>query len=173
MGITSVHRFSKALTSGFVGVFCLIVGYNNVVDFNTNYQFIVHVLSMDSMEPWFSGTQLFDRAISDHGLIIAAYWFIILSEILAGLVISLGVFFMFKGAKENKVTFIKGQGVFLLGATLAIFIWYFCFAVIGSEWFQMWASTENAQMKAYTFSAFILMVMIYVIIPSPKEWHDV
>ncbi|RLV57868.1 DUF2165 domain-containing protein [Parashewanella curva] len=167
-----IHRFSKLLLAFFLGIFCLIVGYNNIVDFNTNYQFVIHVLSMDSMQPWFLGTQLFDRAVTKPSLLLTAYWFIIALEIIAGLVISFGAFFMFKGARYDNASFSKGQGIFLAGATIALFIWYFSFAVVGSEWFQMWASTENAQMKAYTFSEFILLVMIYVIIPSPREWSE-
>ncbi|EMQ2878887.1 DUF2165 family protein, partial [Vibrio navarrensis] len=43
MTLQYTHNISKASVGLMVGFFCLLVGYNNIVDYNTNYQFIQHV----------------------------------------------------------------------------------------------------------------------------------
>ncbi len=172
MSISRLHRLSKALIGGSIAVFCLLVGYNNIIDFNTNFHFVQHVLSMDAMQPWFDGKALLKRAITSYEIQFFLYCLIIISEICSGLFLVIGAAFMLKGSGTGYSTggFSRGQALFLIGGTLAILTWYFGFAVIGAEWFQMWASTWNGQMKAYTFASFILITMIYTIIPSPQAW---
>ena len=50
ISLTTTHEISKGIIGLCVGIFCALVGYNNIVDFNSNYQFVQHVLAMDSLE---------------------------------------------------------------------------------------------------------------------------
>ncbi|WP_305815364.1 DUF2165 family protein [Photobacterium leiognathi] len=52
----------------------MLVCYNNIIDYNTNYQFLEHVLRMDAMQPWFQGEHLKSRAITND--ILGAHWLI-------------------------------------------------------------------------------------------------
>jgi len=65
----------------------------------------------------------------------------------------------------NKPRFVKGQVTYMVGATFAILLWYLGFAVVGGEYFAMWANKMNGQNKAYTFATFILITAIYVALP--------
>jgi len=53
-----------------------------------------------------------------------------------------------------------------LGSLIAIIIWYLGFAIIGGEYFSMWANKYNGQDKAYMFVSIILLSTIVVILKS-------
>jgi len=166
--LVSIQRLSKAAIAFAVGFFCLLVGYDNIIDFDTNYQFVHSVLSMDQMEPFFSANATLEaRAIDNPTIYLVAYWLIIIGEIITGLVCLSGSIYMF--ASINKKRFINGQVIYLVGATFAVLLWYFGFGVIGGEYFSMWANKMNGQMKAYTFAMFILITAIYVYMPELKR----
>jgi predicted small integral membrane protein len=44
-------RIAKVLLILSSGTFCLLVGYNNIVDYSSNFAFVEHVLSMDTTFP--------------------------------------------------------------------------------------------------------------------------
>ena len=46
--MTITLRLSKLVLVGMVAVFALLVGVNNVVDYDSNFEFVQHVLSMDT-----------------------------------------------------------------------------------------------------------------------------
>lgn len=167
MNIINMQQFSKATIAFTVGFFCLLVGYDNIVDFDTNYEFVNAVLSMDDMEPFFSGNKDIDsRAIANPTVHLIAYWIIIIGELITGLICMTGSIYMFFSIEKKR--FINGQVIYLIGATFAILLWYLGFAVIGGEYFSMWANKMNGQMKAYTFSIFILLTALYVALPYIK-----
>lgn len=167
MNIINMQQLSKATIAFTVGFFCLLVGYDNIVDFDTNYEFVNAVLSMDDMEPFFSGNKDIDsRAITNPTVHLIAYWIIIIGELITGLICMTGSIYMFFSIEKKR--FINGQVIYLIGATFAILLWYLGFAVIGGEYFSMWANKMNGQMKAYTFSIFILLTALYVALPYIK-----
>ena len=164
INVISVQQLSKAAVAFSVGFFCLLVGYDNIIDFNTNYEFVNAVLSMDQMEPFFSGNKvILARAITNPEIHLIAYWLIIIGELTTGAVCMIGALLMFTSI--NKPRFVKGQVTYMVGATFAILLWYLGFAVVGGEYFAMWANKMNGQNKAYTFATFILITAIYVALP--------
>lgn len=164
INLISVQQLTKAAIAFSVGFFCLLVGYDNIIDFNTNYEFVNAVLSMDQMEPFFSGNQvILARAITNPEIHLMAYWLIICGELITGAVCMVGALIMLFSI--NKPRFVTGQVTYLVGATFAILLWYLGFAVIGGEYFAMWANKMNGQAKAYTFATFILITAIYVALP--------
>lgn len=167
MNLISFQQMSKAAVAFSVGFFCLLVGYDNIVDFKTNYAFVNAVLAMDQMEPFFSGDKdIASRAITSASTHLVAYWLIIIGELVSGVTCMVGALRMFTAI--NKPKFATGQVIYLVGATVAILLWYLGFAVIGGEYFSMWANKMNGQMKAYTFASFILLTAIYVAMPYIK-----
>ncbi|WP_392566818.1 DUF2165 domain-containing protein [Utexia brackfieldae] len=166
--VIATQQLLKATVALMVGFFCLIVGYDNIIDFQTNYGFVNSVLSMNTMEPFFSGsTAITSRAIESPTLHLAGYWLIIIGELVAGTVCMIGSLTMFASIK--KARFVNGQVIYLAGAVIAVLIWYFGFAVIGGEYFSMWANKMNGQAKAYTFATFILLTAIFVAMPLLKR----
>jgi len=79
-------RLAKVAVIAALAAFALIVAYNNGFDYNSNYQFVRHVLSMDTTFP---DSALRPRAI-DSETLCAAYAVIISTEASTGLLLALG-----------------------------------------------------------------------------------
>ena len=60
-----VVRFAKIVLVAAIAAFAFVVAYDNVVDYNSNYEFVRHVLSMDTTFPH---NALMHRAITDPRL---------------------------------------------------------------------------------------------------------
>ena len=71
-------RLAKVAVIAALATFALIVAYNNVVDYDSNYQFVRHVLSMDTTFP---ESVLRSRAIDSETMWRAAYALIIATEL--------------------------------------------------------------------------------------------
>ncbi|QUM90477.1 DUF2165 domain-containing protein [Moritella sp. 36] len=164
MNLALVHRISKVIISMSISLLCLLVGIDNMLDFNANYQFVQHALMMDSM---FDANAVEYRTVTNPTFHLISYVVIIIAELLAGIFGLIGGIVMAKNI--NKAEFSQGQACFLFGGSVAIALWYLGFAVNGGEWFSTWANQWNGQIKAYTFATFILVSMIYVLIPTPEE----
>ena len=73
-----ITRAAKLLLLAGVGLFYTLVVFNNLTDFDSNYQFVRHVLSMDSTFP---GNHGMGRAVLSPGMHLAFYIGIIAWEI--------------------------------------------------------------------------------------------
>ena len=58
-------RLAKILMVAALAAFAFLVAYDNIVDYGANYEFVRHVLSMDTIFP---DDALKDRAITDPRL---------------------------------------------------------------------------------------------------------
>ena len=70
-------RASKAALVAAVALFASLVTFGNLTDYNTNFVFVQHVLSMDTIFPF---STIKYRAITSPALHHAAYAFIIAAE---------------------------------------------------------------------------------------------
>lgn len=70
-------RIVKILMVAALAPFGFIVAYDKILDYRSNYEFVRHVLSMDTTFP---GNALIGRAINDPALWRAAYAAIIAGE---------------------------------------------------------------------------------------------
>ena len=82
-----VIRLAKLLMVGALAAFAFLVTYDNIVDYGANYQFVQHVLSMDTTFP---DNALKDRAVTNPQLWKAAYGIIIAAEGVAALLLTIG-----------------------------------------------------------------------------------
>jgi predicted small integral membrane protein len=46
---TLLSRLGKTLLTSTLALYFLLVAFNNVIDYDTNFKFVQHVLSMDSI----------------------------------------------------------------------------------------------------------------------------
>lgn len=152
---------AKALLALSIGLFGLIVGYTNIVDYDSNWQFVQHVLAMDSFEPWFDGSAIEGRAITSEPIQRVFYTAIIAGELAMGALFLAGGVLIATSVVSGRSP-AMGKALVVAGGAMAILIWYTGFAVIGAEWFAMWASEWDGQMKAYTFVTFVLIALIYI-----------
>jgi predicted small integral membrane protein len=72
---------------GSLAAYAFIVAYDNVVDYGSNYQFVRHVLSMDTT---YRSDALMHRAITNESIWRVAYALIIATEGLTALLLALG-----------------------------------------------------------------------------------
>lgn len=80
-------RIAKACMVLALAAFALTVAYDNVVDCNTNYVYVQHVFSMDTVFP---DTALKSRAVVSELVWRAGYWLIIVCEAAIGALFLLG-----------------------------------------------------------------------------------
>ena len=80
-------RLAKVAMIGSLAAYTFIVAYGNVVDYGSNYEFVRHVLSMDTTFP---GNALMHRAITNESVWRVAYALIIAMEGLTALLLALG-----------------------------------------------------------------------------------
>jgi predicted small integral membrane protein len=167
------QRLTKSAIALSVGLFGLLAGSGNIVDFDSNWQFVQHVLAMNSMEPWFRSAAMQQRAITDPGLQRAFYLTIIAGELVFGLLAFLGGALMLRASvARNAAPMLAGKTCYTLGCLVAVLVWYLGFAVVGGEYFAMWANQWNGQMKSYAFAGFILLSLVYVSQPEQADPAD-
>lgn len=154
-------RISKVALTAAAGAFCLLVGYNNIVDYGSNLMFVQHVLAMDTVFP--DNAVRASRAISDPRLHHLAYWFIILAELVIGLLCAVGAARLAGARKAPASVFNQAKSLAVLGLAAAVAFWFTAFLVVGAEWFQMWQSqTWNGQEGAFRFIGSIGLMLIFV-----------
>jgi len=155
-----IARLSKALLVLLIGLFSLLVGVDNIVDYGTNYAFVEHVMQMDTVFP---DSTLKWRAISSDTVNQAAYALIIALEILTGLLCVTGALRIWQVRGESAARFNAAKDVAIAGLVLGICLWFFGFMTVAGEWFQMWQSkTWNGQEGAFRFIACIGLVLVFL-----------
>lgn len=155
-----IPRASKALLVALVGVFSLLVGVDNIIDYGTNYAFVEHVMEMDTVFP---DTTLTWRAITNDVLNHAAYALIISVEILTGLLCISGALRLWNMRAQSAARFNAAKGLATAGLVCGFALWFFGFLTVGGEWFQMWQSkTWNGEDAAFRFVACIGIVLVFL-----------
>jgi predicted small integral membrane protein len=155
-----IARLSKALLVLQIGLFSLLVGVDNIVDYGTNYAFVEHVMEMDTVFP---DSTLKWRAITSDTLNEATYALIIAVEIMTGLLCCAGAVRLYQARGESAADFNAVKGIATAGLVLGLSLWFFGFMTVGGEWFQMWQSKIwNGQEAAFRFIACIGLVLLFV-----------
>jgi predicted small integral membrane protein len=157
-------RLAKLLLVASLAAFAFIVAYDNVVDYDSNYEFVRHVLSMDTTFPT---NTLRSRAITSPALWNAAYIAIITTEALTALAFAKGAYDLLRNLRAPAQRFQAARRFTIIGATIAFLLWFTGFMVIGGEYFSMWQSAIwNGQQAAFRFYVTVLLVLLVVLQPD-------
>ena len=155
-----VVRAAKVLMVAAVALFASVVTFGNLTDYNTNYAFVQHVLSMDTIFP--SSTITY-RAITSPALHRAAYATIIATEGVTAILCWIGAFKLLRHVRADADTFNRAKTFAVAGLTLGFLLWQVGFMTIGGEWFGMWQSKQwNGVPDAFRFIVTIAVVLIFV-----------
>ena len=155
-----IARSSKTVMCLCMASFALLCAGDNVFDYGANFDFVRHVLSMDTT---FHDPLIMGRAIAAPALWHAGYWLIIAGEALTGVLFALGAWAMWQARHAPASTFQRAKHWSIAGALTGFLVWFFGFMVIGGEWFEMWQSSQwNGQEAAFRFYLTILAVLIFV-----------
>jgi predicted small integral membrane protein len=156
----NVTRLSKAFLVLLIGLFGVLVASNNIFDYQSNFNFVQHVMLMDTTFP---GNYLMWRSISSASVHHAAYWLIIAGEMLTGILCVVGSIGLIRASNFPATLFSKAKRTATLGLTLGIFVWFFGFMTVAAEWFLMWQSQQwNGVQAAFRFIVCISLVLIYL-----------
>jgi len=159
-----ITRVAKLLLLAGVALYYALVVLNNLTDFDSNYQFVRHVLSMDSTFP---GNHGMWRALPSPALHMAFYLGIIGWEIVTAVLLWWGVVVMLRALKLPAGQFNAAKRVPIAALTLSMMMWLVAFLSIGAEWFLMWQShTWNGQDAAFRSFAMVGLVLVIVLQPD-------
>ena len=161
-----ITRTAKLLLLAGIGLFYALVVFNNVTDFDSNYQFVHHVLSMDSTFP---GNHGMGRAIPSPGFQLAFYLGIIAWEIATTILLWWGVVRLLRALRLPASAFNAAKRVPVLALTLSMLMWLVAFLSVGAEWFLMWQShTWNGQEPAFRMFAVVGLVFLILLQPETE-----
>ena len=163
----SAPRLVKAVLLAAMGFFFTLVVFNNTTDFDSNYQFVRHVLMMDSTFP---GNRGMWRAINAPWVHIAFYLGIIAWEFLNMVLCYWGAIALFRTLRAPDATFQRAKSIGILALTSGMLQWFIAFLCVGAEWFLMWQSkTWNGQEAAFRMFAIEGIVLAILLIPEPSN----
>ena len=160
-------RAAKVTLVFGVAVFYTFVVFNNLTDYDSNYQFVRHVLMMDSTFP---GNHGMWRAINSPAAHTAFYVSIISWETLTMLLCWWGAVRLLRAFNAHAAEFDRAKGVAIGALTLSLMMWLVAFLSVGGEWFLMWQSKNwNGQEAAFRMFTVVGIVLLLVAQGEPEE----
>ena len=157
--LSKALRRSKIAFMASVCVWAGLVGINNVLDYRANFQFVQHVLEMDTTVP---GNPLLWRSLPWAPLQHAAYLCIIAVELSVSLLAGFTVFRML-AARDDAEKFSRAKAVGVMALALGVLLWLAGFEAIGGEYFLMWQShTWNGQESAFRFAVLCVLGLVFL-----------
>src|SRR6476620_4607618 len=115
-----VVRAAKILAVASVATFATLVAFGNVSDYDTNFTFVQHVLSMDTI---FERSTIRYRAITDPTLQRAAYALIIVVEAVTAILCWSGVVVLLAKFYTDARTFNHSKSYAVTGWLLGFLLW--------------------------------------------------
>jgi predicted small integral membrane protein len=161
----TLRAIKSALVFG-VAIFYSLVVFNNITDYGSNYEFVRHVMMMDSTFP---GNRGMWRAIDAPLLHTAFYLSIITWEAITMLLCWWGGFRMAQALVGTAAAFQQAKRVSIGALTLSLLMWLVAFLAVGGEWFLMWQSkTWNGQDAAFRMFTVVGIVLLLVAQPDAE-----
>ena len=159
-----ITRSAKLLLLAAIALFYTLVVFNNITDFDSNYEFVRHVLSMDSTFPGNRGMWRAQRSPTVH---LVFYLSIIAWELVTATLLWWGAFKLLRTLRESAAKFNAAKRIPVMALTLSLLMWIVAFLSIGAEWFLMWQSrTWNGQEAAFRNFAVVGLVLLILIQPE-------
>jgi predicted small integral membrane protein len=160
-------RVTKVSLVFGVALFHAFVAFSNLTDYDSNYQFVRHVLMMDSTFP---GNHGMWRAINSPTIHTVLYLSIIAWEIATMVLCGWGGLRLVKSLKSDAKAFRKASNLAISGLTLGLMMWLVAFLDVGGEWFLMWQSkTWNGQEAAFRMFAVVGIVLLVLVQPEIEK----
>ena len=159
-------RAAKVVLVFAVALFYSFVVLNNLTDYDSNYQFIRHVLMMDSTFPENHGMW---RALNSSAVHTTFYVCIIAWEAVTMLLCWVGGVRLVRALGGPAATFHRAKNVAVAGLTLSLLMWLAAFLSVGGEWFLMWQSKAwNGQEAAFRMFAVVGIVLVFLALPDSE-----
>jgi predicted small integral membrane protein len=157
-----ITRTAKLLLLAGVAFFYSLLVFNNLTDFNSNYQFVHHVLMMDTTFPGSQGTL---RALTSSAADYSFYVAIIVWEIVTAILLWLGCLALLRAIRGAAMNFEAAKRIPLIALTISLLMWLVAFISVGGEWFLMWQSHawtgEETAFRDFTIVGIVLLVFMF------------
>jgi predicted small integral membrane protein len=162
-----IVRLSKCALLFSVAFFFSLVVFNNVTDYDSNYQFVRHVLAMDSTFP---GNHGLWRALRQPQIHTAFYISVICWETATGMLCWWGLARLLTRIKAPAAAFRQAKSIAVIALTLGCLLWFIAFVDVGGEWFLMWQSkTWNGQDAAFRMFVMLALTLVYLTLPEQEQ----
>ncbi|MEU2723863.1 DUF2165 domain-containing protein [Streptomyces smyrnaeus] len=132
--VFGVREAAAAVLTATVALYIALVAFGNITDFDTNRQFVRHVLAMDTT---FRDEDLMWRAITSRAWQDAAYVAIIVWETVAALVLIAATWLWLRRRDMRRARLLSSAGLLML-----LLLFGAGFIAVGGEWFAMWQSDK-------------------------------
>ena len=160
-------RIVKCLLVFAVAIFYSLAVFNNITDYDSNYQFVRHVMMMDSTFP---GNRGMWRAINAPQWHTFFYLWIIAWEAVTMILCWWGGVRMLRRLRGSAPAFHLAKRLSLIALALSLLLWVVAFLAVGGEWFLMWQSKSwNGQEAAFRMFAVAGIVLLIVAQPDVPE----
>ena len=156
----TLRTIKMLLVFGVALLYTLVV-FNNITDYDSNYQFVRHVLMMDST---FQGNHGMWRAMDNSAIHTAFYISIICWETLTMALLWLGGVQLARALALPAAQFHRAKRVAIAALTLGLLMWLVAFLSVGAEWFLMWQSKmwngQDAAFRMFTILGVVLLLLV-------------
>jgi len=160
-------RTAKVALVFAVAAFYSFVVFNNATDYDSTFQFVRHVLTMDSTFP---ANRAMWRALSHPVWYTFFYVSIIIWEIATMILCWWGGLRLAQARHATAAAFHRAKRVAIVGLALSLLMWLVAFLSVGGEWFLMWQSkTWNGQEAAFRMFTVIGIVLLLVAQTEAEE----
>ena len=153
-------RYIQIFLVASMALYMSVISFNNIFDFNSNWQIVRHILSMDTT---FQDPDVYWRAISNPTIQHIAYLMIILWEVITAILCWLGVIKLFQAVNQPTFKFNEAKKFAYIGLSMGALLFLIGFLIIGGEWFMMWQSKIwNGQVSATRMFTLFMLVLIFL-----------
>jgi predicted small integral membrane protein len=158
-------RVSKTVLVFAIAVFYTILVLNKITDYGSNYEFVRHVLMMDSTFP---GNHGMWRAVNSPLVHTVFYIGIIAWESVTMLLCWWAGVRLLKSYRAHGAQFAAALNVTMVALTTSLLMWLVAFLAVGGEWFLMWQSKIwNGQEEAFRMFTVVGVVLLIVVQREP------
>ena len=157
-----ITRIAKLVLLAGIAFFYTLVVFNNLTDFNSNYQLVRHVLMMDTTLPGNHGMwRALTSPAADHSFYIA----IIVWEMVTAILLWLGCVALLRAIRSLASQFEAAKRIPIIALTLSLLMWLVAFISVGGEWFLMWQSHawngEETAFRDFTIVGIVLVIFMF------------
>jgi len=152
-------RLIKIFFSCSVALYISLVAFNNISDYNSNFQFISKIAEMEDI---FSRDRNSWRSVNSVPLHHLLFIIIIIWELCIAYLLSVGAVKMINKFHASAAEFKNAKKFTSIGLSIGVLLWFTAFIGIAGEWFLMWQSkTWNAQPTAFLLTCCFLLFLIH------------
>ena len=156
-----ILRAAKFLLVTAVAGFYTVLVLNNTTDYDSNYQFVRHVMMMDSTFP---SNHAMWRAVNTPAFHTAFYLSIIAWESVTMVLCWWGAVQLGQSLRGTTAGFQAAKKWAIAGLSLSLLMWLVTFLTVGGEWFLMWQSkTWNGQEAAFQMFTVVGIVLLLLV----------